>query len=307
MSTQKMHIDEVDTNEDLVRRLVSTQFPQWADLIVKTIHSSGTDNALYRLGENMVVRLPRTLSASKQGDKEQQWLPKLAPFLPLTIPKPIVAGIAGEGYPWHWFIFHWLPGQDATIHTVIDEQEAARALAAFLVALWSIDSTDGPTPGEHNFFRGEPLILRDSETRTAITDLSHIFDASIMLQIWNDALEAAAWNQAPCWIHGDLSPTNLLVHQGRLSAVIDFGGLGIGDPACDLIVAWAFLSENTRETFRLQLLVDNATWTRGKGWALAVGLSAFGYYHKTNPVVTCIAKRAVEEVLADFKANKQKI
>lgn len=297
-----MHIDEIDIDESLVHRLIATQFPQWASLPLKSVPSAGTDHALYRLGDEMVVRLPRTSSASIQIDKEQQWLPKLAPLLPLTIPYPLVAGTSDEEYPWQWSIYPWLAGEDASAAPVADEHQTALVLAEFLVRLHQIDPTGGPLPGKHNFFRGVPLALRDSKTRAAITSLQGTFNTDLMVEAWKSSLEAPAWNDSPYWIHGDLIPTNLLIQNGRLSAVIDFGGLGVGDPACDLLVAWTFLSAKTRDVFRSALSVDEATWRRGRGWALSFGAIAFEYYQESNPVLARIAKRAIEEALADYKS-----
>jgi aminoglycoside phosphotransferase (APT) family kinase protein len=296
-------MDEVEMDESLVRRLIATQFPQWASLPLKSVPSAGTDHALYRLGDEMVVRLPRTSSASIQIDKEQQWLPKLAPLLPLAIPYPLAAGIPTEEYSWHWSIYPWLSGEDASVAPVADEHQTAAALAEFLVRLHQIDPTNGPPPGKHNFFRGVPLAMRDSKTRAAIAPLQGTFNADLMVEAWKCFLEAPAWNDSPCWIHGDFIPTNLLVQKGRLSAVIDFGGLGVGDPACDLLVAWTFLSVETRNVFRSALSVDDATWIRGRGWALSFGVIAFEYYQETNPVLARIAKRAIDEVLADYKVS----
>lgn len=259
-----MHMDEVDTDESLIRRLIGAQFPEWEDLPIKQVRSAGTSNALYRLGSLMVVRLPRTPSASKQVDKEQQWLPRLAPLLPLAIPYPLASGRPDEGYPWHWSVCPWLEGKDASVTRVADEGQAAIALAEFLLVFHQIDPKDGPPPGEHNFFRGEPLAMRDSETRTAILSLREMFDANLMTEVWESSLNTSTCTD-PCWIHGDLIPTNLLVQNGRLSAIIDFGGLGVGDPACDLLVAWSFLSAETRDVFRSVLSVDDATWMRGRG------------------------------------------
>lgn len=300
MDTRKMHMDEVDTDELLVRRLIGAQFPEWASLPIKRVRSAGTSNALYQLGDEMVVRLPRTPSASKQVDKEQQWLPRLAPLLPLSIPYPLASGNPDEGYSWHWSIYPWLEGEDASITRVADEDQTAIALAEFLLVLHKIDPTGGPPPGEHNFFRGEPLAMRDRETRTTIVSLREIFDANLMTEVWASSLNTSI-STDPCWIHGDLIPTNLLVQNGRLSAVIDFGGLGVGDPACDLLVAWTFFSTETRSIFRSALSVNDATWMRGRGWALTFGVVAFEYYQKTNPALARIAKRSIDEVLADYK------
>lgn len=301
MGTRKMHIDEVDTDESLVRRMVDAQFPQWARLPIKPVPSAGTSNALYRLGDEMVVRLPRTPSASEQVDKEQRWLPKIAPLLPLAIPYPLAAGTPGEGYPWHWSVYPWRAGEDASVTPVADAHQTAIALAEFILALHQIDPMGGPPPGEHNFFRGVPLAMRDSETRATIASLHGRFNTDLMVEVWKISLEAPVWNAPPCWIHGDLIPTNLLIQNGRLNAVIDFGGLGVGDPACDMLVAWTFLSAETRDIFRSTLVVDEATWTRGRGWALSFGLIAFEYYQETNPILAGIAKRSIEEALADYE------
>jgi len=300
MSVGKMHVDEVDTNVSLVVRLLTAQFPQWADLPIEPVHSAGTDNALYRLGDDMVVRLPRIHWATGQADKEHQWLPRLAPFLPLAIPVPLAKGKPGEGYPWHWSVYRWLEGENATIERIANPRQAATDLAQFIAALQRIDATGGPPPGQHNSFRGEPLAMRDTRTRDAIAILRGTFDADAMTAVWNAAIEAPAWHGPPVWLHGDLQSGNLLAVQGRLNAVIDFGCLGVGDPACDVMVAWLYLSAETRDVFRAVLQVDDATWARGRGWALSVGLIALPYYQSTNPVLAGIARRAIDEALADF-------
>lgn len=301
MSADNMHVDEVDVDLSLVGRLLAAQFPQWADLPLVPVHSAGTDNALYRLGDVLVVRLPRIKGAAGQIDKEQRWLPRLAPHLPLAVPVPRASGVPDEGYPWQWSVYPWLPGENATIVPITDPDQAARDLAHFIAALQRIDPTGGPPPGPHNFFRGVPLSTRDTQTRTAIASLHDMLDTRAVTEAWEGALQAPAWGGPPVWIHGDLQPLNLLVQQGRLSAVIDFGGLGVGDPACDLMVAWNLLSAHTRDVLRAALPVDDATWVRGRGWALSMGLIALPYYQSTNPVLAGIARRAIDEALADQK------
>jgi len=301
MSAGKMHIDEVDVNVSLVGRLLAAQFPQWANLPIEPVHSAGTDNAIYRVGSDMAVRLPRRQGVVRQVGKEQQWLPKLAPLLPLAIPVPRALGTPGEGYPWHWSVYQWLAGENATIERIADPNQAARDLTHFIAALQRIDPVGGPPPGPHNFFRGVPLVVRDLLTRAAISDLSGMLDTDAVTAAWEVAFQAPAWDGPPVWIHGDLSPLNLLVQQGRLCAVIDFGGLCVGDPACDLIVAWNLLEASTRAVLHAALSVDDATWARGRGWALSVGLIALPYYQSTNPVLAGLARRAIDEVLADQK------
>jgi aminoglycoside phosphotransferase (APT) family kinase protein len=296
-----MHADEVDTDTSLVGRLLAAQFPQWADLPILPLHSAGTDNAIYRLGDDMAVRLPRIHGATGQVDKEHRWLPRLAPLLPLAIPIPLARGTPGEGYPWHWSVYRWLEGETATIERIADPRQAALQLAQFIAAMRRIDPTGGPPPGPHNSSRGEALAVRDTRTRAAIATLRGTLDIDAVTAAWEAALQAPAWRGPPVWIHGDLQSGNLLARQGRLSAVIDFGCLGVGDPACDLIVAWNFLSAETRDIFRAALAVDDAAWARGRGWALSIGLIALPYYQRTNPVLAGISRYAIDEVLADHK------
>ncbi|HEV2664941.1 MAG TPA: aminoglycoside phosphotransferase family protein, partial [Blastocatellia bacterium] len=242
MSTRKMHVDEVETNLSLVTRLLTSQFPHWADLPIAPIPSAGTDNALYRLGDDMVVRLPRIHWAIEQVGKEHRWLPRLAPFLPLAIPVPLAKGEPGERYPWHWSIYQWLKGENATVERIADPRQTATDLARFIAALQRIDATGGPLPGPHNSHRGEPLAMRDTRTRDAIATLRGAVDIDAVAAVWDAAVDAPAWHGPPVWLHGDMQCGNLLVVEGRLSAVIDFGCLGVGDPACDVMAAWMFLS-----------------------------------------------------------------
>jgi aminoglycoside phosphotransferase (APT) family kinase protein len=296
-----MHADEVDVDVALVGRLLAAQFPQWADLPLERVDSAGTDNAIYRLGGEMAVRLPRIRRATGQVDKEHQWLPRLAPHLPLAIPVPLAKGIPAEGYPSHWSVYRWLQGENATVEHIADLRQAATDLAQFIAALHRIDPTGGPPPGVHNFGRGVPLAARDAATRTAIASLKGMIDTDAVTAAWEAALKSAAWDRPPVWIHGDLMPGNLLVERGRLSAVIDFGGLGVGDPACDLMVAWTLFSGESREAFRAALSVDDAAWARGRGWALSWALIYIPYYLDTNPIGVGEARHAIDEVLADHK------
>jgi len=297
MTTGKMHVGEVDTNASLVRRLLAAQFPEWADLPIEPVPSAGTDNALYRLGDDMAVRLPRIHWAAGV-DKEHEWLPKLAPFLPLAIPVPLAKGNPGEGYPWQWSVYRWLEGENATIEHIVDLWQAATDLAHFIVALQQIELTGGP-PAR----RGVPLARRDQPTREAIAALRGALDVDVVAAAWDAALAAPTWQRSPVWVHGDLLPGNLLVKEGRLSAVIDFAGLGVGDPACDLIIAWNLFTAETRDVFRATLAVDDATWARGRGWALSQALIFIPYYLDTNPMGVAIARRTINEVLADGSAS----
>lgn len=280
-----------------VQQLIASQFPQWAELPLEPVDSAGTDNAIYRLGADMAVRLPRAEWAIGQVEKEQRWLPKLAPLIPISLPVPLAKGVPTEDYPWFWSVYRWLEGENATLGQLDNYKQAAIVLAQFINALQSIDATGGPAPGSHNSGRGEPLAMRDGAVRDAITSLTGIIDPVVALAQWNLALQARQWQQPGVWIHGDLHPGNLLIEQGRLSAVIDFGTLGVGDPACDLMVAWTFLTKESREEFRSLLTIDEATWVRGRGWALSFGLIAYAYYIDKNPGLAAISRRTIDEVL----------
>lgn len=298
MTPLKMHADEVHTDASLVRRLLAAQFPQWADLSIAPVESAGTDNALYRLGADMLVRLPRIHWAIHQADKERRWLPRLAPFLPLALPDQLAQGQPGEGYPWGWAVYRWLPGENASSGHIADPRQAAVDLAQFIAALQQIDHAGGPPAVEHNL-RGVPLSMRDAGTRRAIADLRGMFDVDALTAVWESALQAPEWDRPPVWFHGDLLPGNLLFEEGRLSAVIDFSGLGVGDPACDLMCAWGLFSGASRDAFRAALGVDDATWARGRGQALSQAAIFIPYYLDTNPVGVRNARRMLEAVLAD--------
>jgi aminoglycoside phosphotransferase (APT) family kinase protein len=298
MPTSKMHADEVETDVSLVRRLLAGQFPQWADLPIEPALPWGTDNALYRLGTDMVVRLPRTARTTETLAKEIRWLPRLAPVLPLAIPAVLAVGEPGHGYSFAWAVYSWLEGETATVDRVVDQRQAALDLGHFVGALQRIDPRDAPAPGQHNASRGVPLARRDEATRAAIASLSDRTDVDAVTAEWEAALQAPEWQGAPVWIHGDLDSRNVLIERGRLSAVIDWGCLGVGDPACDVMAVWKLLSADTRDIFRTELSVDEATWARGRGWALSQALIALAYYTlETNAVLVLEARRWMAEVL----------
>jgi aminoglycoside phosphotransferase (APT) family kinase protein len=294
VSAPKMHADEVDTDVSLVRRLLAAQFPEWAALPIAPVPSSGTDNALYRLGDELVVRLPRIHWAVGGVDKDLRWLPVLAPLLPVAIPVPLAKGTPAEGYPWDWGIYPWLEGENPTVDGVADSVSFARDVAQFVAALHGIDPAGGPPSG-----RGVPLAMRDEETRTALAALEGTIDIDAATAAWDAALQTPVCSGRPVWVHGDLLPGNLLVQGGRLTGVIDFSGTGVGDPACDLVAAWGLLAPEARNVFRSELGVDDATWARGRGWALSVALIALPYYKDTNPVFAATARHLIREVLAD--------
>jgi aminoglycoside phosphotransferase (APT) family kinase protein len=240
-----MHPDEVETDVELVRRLVADQFPQWIDLPIEPVGERGTDNILYRLGDDLVARLPGRRRPELALKKECMWLPKLAPLLPLEVPLPRGLGRPTGEFPYDWAVYRWLHGEPVTPEGLADRRRAAQDLAGFLAALQRIDTSGAPAPGEHNVYRGCPLALRDESTRTAIGRLAGEIDAPAVTEIWEEALAAPEWDRPPVWLHGDIDSRNLLVRDGRLSAVLDFGCLGVGDPACEAMVAWKTRAERS--------------------------------------------------------------
>jgi aminoglycoside phosphotransferase (APT) family kinase protein len=296
MAAPKMHLDEIETDVELVRRLLAGQFPQWSDLAIDPVVSYGTDHDIYRLGDRLAARLPRIGWATKQAAKEAKWLPKLAPHLPLTVPVQLAMGHPAEGYPFEWSVYGWLPGENAN-GTIDDLDQAAVDLAAFVNALRRLDATGAhPRPPRG---RGAPLPELDEQVRRSIAQLGDRVDGHATLRAWEESLDAAAWEGEEVWVHGDLLPGNLLVVEGRLSAVIDFGGLNVGDPACDLQPAWNVFADGSRARYRAELQVDDASWLRGRGWALYQAVSALPYYWHTNPGMIRQASHALAQVLAD--------
>lgn len=275
-------MNKTDITPSLVRCLLADQFPQWAGLPVRAVVPDGWDNRTFRVGDALSARLPSADAYVAQVEKEHRWLPILADQLPLAIPSPVAQGVPGCGYPRPWSIYQWLMGQPATSDRIDDLTEFAVSLAGFLAALYSIDSRTGPLPGQHNFFRGGSLATYDNEARAAIDQLAGDIDSEAATRVWEIAL-LSSWNSPPVWVHGDVTPSNLLVRDGRLSAVIDFGSTAVGDPACDTVVAWTLLHGSSRAAFRSQLPLDGATWTRGRGWALWKALITHLEAHRRSP------------------------
>jgi len=257
----------VAVEAEQVRRLVGDQFPQWADLPVRPVANGGWDNVTFHLGDAMVARLPSASEYALAVDKEHWWLPILAARLPLPIPVPLAKGRPGADYPFPWSIYAWLHGEPASANRVADPVRFALDLGGFLAALRSVDAADGPQPGKHNWFRGATLRTYDALAQRALTTLDGHIDVDLAREIWTTALDAP-WDGVDVWFHGDIAPGNLLLDGGNLAAVIDFGTCGVGDPSCDMAIAWTLLTADGRQAFRDYLSVDEPTWARGRGWAL---------------------------------------
>lgn len=282
----------------LARRLVAAQFPQWGDRDVRPVERDGWDNRSFRLGDELVVRLPSAERYAAQPEKEHHWLPQLAPRLPLAVPGPVALGEPGEGYPWRWSVRRWIDGETADVAAVADPCALAVSLAAFLHALRSIDPSGGPPPGPHNFHRGGPLATYDAESRRSIAALRGRIDGHAAAALWDAAL-GASWRGADVWIHGDVAASNLLVREGRLVAVIDFGGIGVGDPACDFAIAWTAFSGESRRAFRAAAGIDAAAWTRAAGWALWKALITVAALPGTDAARIDASRRVLDDLLRE--------
>lgn len=259
--------DAIDIDTALVAALIEDQFPGWSDLELRPVARQGWDNRTFRLGDLLSVRLPSAGRYAAQVEKEQIWLPVLGPHLPLAIPVPVAIGVPSERYPYSWSVLEWIPGDPLSSDDDIDFAMLIDDLSGFLRSLHGLHTAGGPVPGAHNFYRGGALRTYDRETRTLLDAMHSNPDAAAAEKVWESAL-ASAWDRPDVWVHGDLAPDNLLIRDGRLCAVLDFGCLGVGDPACDLVMAWTLLPENRVAAFRDGLALDEATWTRARGWAL---------------------------------------
>ncbi|MEV7774712.1 aminoglycoside phosphotransferase family protein [Kitasatospora sp. NPDC086791] len=297
----RMHPDEPVVDAALVRRLISAQFPQWERLPITPVGaavaagSAGTDNAMFRLGPELAVRLPRVGWAAGDVRREHQWLPTLAPRLPLAVPAPLAVGRPAAGYPWEWSVLRWIDGVNPAVGALAAPDALARDLAGFVNALRAVNPTNGPAG-----HRSVPLASRDGATRAAIAQLAGSIDTAAATALWDKALRVPDYAGPPVWMHGDLTPGNLLLSRsGRLAAVIDFALMGVGDPTADLIAAWNLLPAAVRPTFRAALRADDAMWARGRAWAFSIALVTIPYYRHTDPALAANARHVVREVLAD--------
>jgi aminoglycoside phosphotransferase (APT) family kinase protein len=288
-----------------VRRLIEEQFPQWTGPPIEPVANGGWDNWTFHLGTDMVVRLPSASEYAQAVEKEHRWLPALAPQLPLPIPVPLAKGKPGAGYPHSWSIYQWLDGVTATADRIADPVRFAVDLAGFLAALQSVNAADGPRPGVHNWFRGGTLRTYDKETQRALAELDGHVDVELAREIWASALDAR-WDGVGRWFHGDVAQGNLLLDDGQLAAVIDFGTCGVGDPACDLAIAWTLLTADGRQAFRERLSVDAAAWARGRGWALWKTLATCSYTFDDpeDAEEFASAQRILGEIFSEYSGSR---
>ena len=291
--------DDININVNLVQQLVSSQFPDWSDLTITEVHPNGWDNRTFRLGDRMSVRLPSAERYSLQVDKEQKWLPILSEKLPLPIPIPLAKGEPNHKYPYNWSIYEWIDGDTATSERIDDMSKFATALGGFLVDLRRINTSGGPCPGPGH--RGGDLNVKNDQTQQAIEILKSKsnLDTELLAELW-DAAVASKWVNPPVWIHGDVSSGNILVKDGEITAVIDFGSAAIGDPACDLSIAWTMFDKDRRDAFRIRMDLDDDTWARGRGWTLWKSLITLSGIDKTN---TYEGKRSLETVYQLLNEN----
>lgn len=283
----------VTIDEKLVRELVSGQFPQWSDLPVAAVERQGWDNRTFRLGDELTVRLPSADVYVAAVEKEDRWLPELAPVLPCPVPVPVAVGAPANGYPFPWSVRRWLPGTPLDNAPEIDRTALAVDLAGFVTALWAAPADGGPLAGRHSFYRGcHPNAYAD-EVEAALEKWADAVDVAACRAIWADA-GASEWTSAPVWFHGDIAVGNLLVSDlGRLGAVIDFGTSGVGDPACDLVVAWTYFRGDERQVFRAATGLGDDAWRRARAWGMWKSLITLG----EGPEGA--AERTLAELLAD--------
>ncbi|PGL66785.1 aminoglycoside phosphotransferase family protein [Bacillus sp. AFS055030] len=288
-------------NVELVKQLIKEQFPIWSHLEIKPVEVSGNDNRTFHLGDQMSVRLPSAECYVPQVEKEHKWLPFLANKLSLPISKPLAKGRPSKNYPWPWTINEWIEGEASSKENISDLSQFAKDVGQFLKEFQSIDAKHGPIAGKHNFFRGGNLAVYDKETRNSIEQTKEIFNKDLLTEIWETAL-SSKWEGEQVWVHGDIAPGNLLVKNGKLCAVIDFGILGVGDPSCDAAMAWTFFDSISRNVFKNVLNVDENTWNRTRGWALWKALITFNENKENTTPIKEASFNTINAIMNEFKS-----
>jgi aminoglycoside phosphotransferase (APT) family kinase protein len=289
-------------NIDLVTKLINEQFPEWSHLDIIPVKNGGHDNRTFHLGDHMSIRVPSAVGYEPQVEKEHKWLPILSEKLSLPVSIPVAKGNPNKEYPWSWSIYKWLEGEPLSHRNIDDLYQLAKDLGTFLNELQAVDASGGPLAGRHNFYRGGSLSIYNEQSRNAIENNKETFDGDILSEIWSLALDSE-WELEPVWVHGDVAPGNLLVKDGRLCAVIDFGILGVGDPSCDAAMAWTFFDDTSRKVFKNILNMDVGTWNRARGWALWKALITYGAYKDSDKVKAEEAYNTISRIIEDYKTN----
>ena len=291
-------MNSFDITPFLARKLIAEQFPAYAHLPITSVEKQGHDNRTYRLGPDMLIRMPTAESYALKVPKEQALLPKLVSHLTVSIPVPIKMGAASQGYPYPFSIYKWLEGSSINLLVLDNDclEKLASDLVRFLKELQSIDDVDGPAPGQHNWWRGDHVSVYDKGAREQISELSTVINESRAIDLWERACKTK-WDKSPVWIHGDFAIGNMLLKNGKLSAIIDFGGVALGDPACDLVVAWTFLNGKARDIFIQEMDLDEDTWLRAKAWALWKATFELCQIADKNSPEALIQKRIIEDVI----------
>jgi aminoglycoside phosphotransferase (APT) family kinase protein len=294
------HANKLNININVVRDLMREQFPTWSHLPIEPVALNGWDNTTFRLGQTMSIRLPNAQEYAAQVLKEQKWLPVLAPNISCSIPKPLALGYPSKNYPFNWSIYQWIEGESAQefAFSNIDLEALAGGITQFLNELHTIDAHSGPLPGAHNFYRGGPLSIYDAETTLAIKKLQGFIDTDGATRIWQRAM-SSQWNKNPVWIHGDLSVGNILVKNNRLAGIIDFGCMAVGDPACDLVIAWTLLKNESRKKFKSHVSLDCDTFNRARGWALWKAMVNILLLKDITCPEALMQKNLIDEIICD--------
>ena len=292
----------ININVDLVQNLIKEQFPEWSNLEIKPVQNSGHDNRTFHLGENMSVRLPSAEWYVPQVEKEQKWLPILSQYLSIPISQPLAKGKPNNDYPYPWSIYKWVDGETLTRENIADLNQFAKDLGGFLVELQSIDASEGPFAGIHNFYRGGDLAVYDEQSKNTIENNKDIFNEHLLKEIWELSLDSK-WDAEPVWLHGDVAPGNILVKDGKLCAVIDFGVLGVGDPSCDAAMAWTFFDSNSRKIFKTAMDMKEETWNRARGWALWKALITYDGNKDSNKTIAEESFRTIKIIIDEYKVK----
>ena len=288
-------------NISIAENLIKQQFSPIENLSVKPAQATGSDNFIFRVGNDLLIRLPRHASSESQLKKEIKWLPLLSEVLPVSIPQIYFKGSPAPEFPFQWGIFKWIDGSIYDPLLFENTDHIVNTMVHFIHALWKADPSNGPEYGEHNNFRGQPLAERDKQTTEAIKTLPHFYKQETLTSLWNTACTMNVWNKPYIWVHGDLHWGNILTKNDNLSGIIDFGSLGLGDPAVDVMCAWILFSPEKRRLFKQKINVDTPTWTRGMGWALSFAAIALPYYLPKKHILADIASFTLDNIMADLQ------